>query len=154
MNVRTFRSDRQTLLDEGRRIASTNDDAIYLRRVTIVSLMLHGASAAALSPFCGESARTLSAWVKAVDEQGFEALRPRKRTGRPRRLTDQQRAEMRDALQGKPHASGYPVWDGPALSDFIRKTYSIDLSVRQCQRLLHELEEQDTAAVPVAQRSL
>ena len=33
----------------------------------------------------------------------------------------------------------YTVWDGPALSDYIQKTYGINLGVRQCQRLFHEL---------------
>ena len=36
MNFRTFVSDKQALIDEGKRIVASNDDAKYLREVTIV----------------------------------------------------------------------------------------------------------------------
>ena len=38
-----------------------------------------------------------------------------------------------------PKAYGYNVWDGPALSDYIKKTFGVRLCVRQCQRLFHNL---------------
>ena len=34
---------------------------------------------------------------------------------------------------------GYYKWDGLTLSDYIKEKYNIDLKVRQCQRLFHEL---------------
>ena len=34
---------------------------------------------------------------------------------------------------------GYKTWDGNSLSDYINKTFNVELSVRQCQRLFHEL---------------
>lgn len=139
MNFRTFKSDKQLLITEGKRIVSSNDDAKYLRKVTIVNLMLNGATASFLSPCCGETPRTLSSWMKVVDEHGFEALRSKKQPGRPRKLTPQQREEIKGAILSDPSASGYNVWDGPSLSDFINKAYSVHLGVRQCQRLFHEL---------------
>ena len=77
--------------------------------------------------------------MKAVDEKGFEALRPRKQPGRPFRLTPSQKEEIKVALLLPSEESGYNVWDGPSLSDYIRKKYDITLGVRQCQRLFHEL---------------
>lgn len=74
MNVRVFKSDKQALIEEGKKIVSSNDDTKYLRKVTIVNLMLNGISASSLSPWCGEASRTISTWMKVVDEQGFEAL--------------------------------------------------------------------------------
>lgn len=139
MNFRTFVSDKQALIDEGKRIVASNDDAKYLRKVTIVNLMLNGATASELSGLCGESSRTLSSWVKAVDESGFEALRPKKQPGRPQRLTETQREEIKIAILSDPSDYGYNVWDGPSLSDFILNHYQIILGVRQCQRLFHQL---------------
>lgn len=139
MNNRAFKSDKQALIEEGKQIVSSNDDAKYLRKVTIVNLMLNGASASSLSPSCGETSRTLSSWMKAVDEKGFEALRPRKQPGRPFRLTPSQKEEIKVALLSPSEESGYNVWDGPSLSDYISKKYDITLGVRQCQRLFHEL---------------
>ena len=117
MNIRVFRSDKQALIDERRRIVSSNDDAKYLRKVTIVNLMLNGASAASLSPSCGETSRTLSSWMKAVDENGFEALRAKKQPGRPFKLTPDQKEEIKVAILSDPSGSGYTVWDGPSLSN-------------------------------------
>ena len=138
-NFRTFMSDKQALIDEGKRIVTSNDDAKFLRKVTIVNLLLNGATAAELSEFCGESSRTLSAWVKAVDEEGFEALRPKKQPGRPHKLTKEQEEEIKDAILSDSSTYGYNVWDGPSLSDFILTHYQVTLGVRQCQRLFHRL---------------
>ena len=139
MNIRTFMSDKQALIEEGKRIVTSSDDAKYLRKVTIVNLLLNGATASSLSEPCGESSRTLSAWVKQVDEGGFEALRPKKQPGRPNKLTKEQKEEIKDAVLSEPSLHGYNVWDGPSLSDFILKRYAVQLGVRQCQRLFHQL---------------
>ncbi|MBQ6628922.1 MAG: winged helix-turn-helix domain-containing protein [Methanobrevibacter sp.] len=139
MNIRVFKSDKQSLIEEGKRIVSSNDDAKYLRKVTIVNLMLNGASASSLSSSCGETSRTLSSWMKIVDEKGFEALRARKQPGRPFRLSPDQKEEIKVTLLSDSSDYGYNVWDGPSLSDYIKRTYDITLGVRQCQRLFHEL---------------
>ena len=119
MHIRTFTSDKQALIEEGKRIVASTDDAKFLRKVTIVNLLLNGVTASFLSGPCGESSRTLSSWVKQVDEGGFEALRPKKQPRRPHRLTKEQNKEIKDAILSEPSAFGYNVWDGPSLSDFI-----------------------------------
>ena len=49
-------------------------------------------------------------------------------------------AEIRTVLEeDAPKKYGYNVWDGPSLSAYIKKTYAVKLSVRQCQRLFHTL---------------
>ena len=40
MNTRKFRSDKDALIAEGLKIVSSTDDAKYIRKVTIVNLML------------------------------------------------------------------------------------------------------------------
>lgn len=139
MNNRKFKSDKAALLAEGKRIVSSSDDSKFLRKVTIVNLMLGGMSAKDLTDFCGETDRTLSSWVKAVDERGFEALRPIKQPGRPHKLSDFQREEIKAAVASDPKDYGYNVWDGPTLSNYIESKYNISYGVRQSQRLLHAL---------------
>ena len=139
MNIRTFMSDKQTLIDEGKRIVTANDDAKFLRKVTIVNLMLNGAKATELSELCGETSRTLTGWIKLVDEKGFEALRPKKQPGRPNKLTNSQKEEIKVAILSDPATYGYNIWDGPSLADFIKNQYQVSLCVRQCQRLFHKL---------------
>ena len=94
MNIRKFISDKQSLINEGKRLVSMSDDAKFLRKVTIVNLMLNGASASSLSPSCGETTRTLISWMKSVDEKGFEALRPKKQPGRPERLSKDKKEKV------------------------------------------------------------
>ncbi len=139
MNVRTFKSDKQSLILQGQAIVRSTDNAKYLRKVTIVNLMLNGATASVLSPLCGETTRTLTMWMKMVDEKGFESLRAKKQPGRPIRLSSEQKEMIKVVIQSDPSEYDYNVWDGPSLSDYIKKTYNVTLGVRQCQRLFHEL---------------
>lgn len=139
MNNRKFKSDKQQLIDEGQRIVSSSDDAKFLRKVTLVLLMLNGVQASFLSNVCGETVRTLTLWVKAVDEQGYDSLRPKKQPGRPSRLNDGQKEKIKVAVASDPQDYGYTVWDGPTLSDYISSAYGVVLGARQCQRMLHAL---------------
>ena len=45
MNIRKFKSDKNALIAEGNRIVSSSDDARFIRKVTIVNLLLRGMSA-------------------------------------------------------------------------------------------------------------
>ncbi len=139
MNNRKFKSDINQLKAEGLRLVSLSDDAKFIRKVTIVNLMLNGLSASELSLSCGESDRTLTRWMKAVDEHGFESLRAIRQPGRPKRLKEEQKDKIKVAIASAPESFGYHVWDGSSLSDYISKEYGISMCVRQCQRLFHEL---------------
>jgi transposase len=105
----------------------------------MVNLMLSGLSPKLLAEFCGDSERTLQTWLKKVDEIGCEALVAVKQAGRPNRLNDEQINEIKAALKTDPAESGYNVWDGPALSDYIKTKYGIDYGVRACQILMHKM---------------
>ena len=139
MNIRTFISDKQSLIDEGKRLVSMSDDAKFLRKVTIVNLMLNGVSASSFSPSCGESTRPLISWMKSVDEKGVDSLRPKKQPGRLARFIAEQKEEIKVAILSPLEDSGYTVRDAPSLSDYINTSYGISLGVRQYQRLFHEL---------------
>ena len=140
MPARKYKTDRSQLLSEGLEIVHSTTDDKYRHKVEMVNLVLGGLTPSCLSSYCGDSKRTITLWVKIADEQGFEALKPKKPTGRPPRLTNEQKAEIRAILEeDNPKKYGQNVWDGPSLSSLIEKTYAIKLSVRQCQRLLHSL---------------
>lgn len=82
---------------------------------------------------------SVSSWVKTVDEKGFAALKSQKHSGRPRKLSEEQRETIDKVLQELPSNFGFKVWDGPSLARFIFEKFDICMSVRQCQRLLHSL---------------
>ena len=55
---------------------------------------------------------------------------------------DRRSGQVKDidsVLQGDPNDHGFKVWDGPALSAYIKAKYDIEIGVRQCQRLFHSL---------------
>lgn len=135
MNNRKFKSDKAALIAEGKRIASSSDDAKFLRKVTIVNLMLGGMKAKALAETCGETDRTLLSWIKAVDEHGFESLRAIKQPRRPYRLSDAQKEEIKVAIASDPADYGYNVWDGSTLPNYIESKYNISYGVCQSQEI-------------------
>ena len=140
MPARKYKTCPAQLLAEGQQIVHTTTDAKYRHKVEMVNLMLGGLTPSYLSSYCGNSKRTVTLWVKIADEQGFEALKPKKATGRPAKLTKEQMAEIRTVLEeDDPQKCGYNVWDGPSLSAYIEDTYAVKLSIRQCQRLFHSL---------------
>lgn len=141
MNRRKYKSDPEKLLEQGKRIMMSSDstDPKYYFRVFSVNLVLSGMSAAEVAEKAGITRSAVSDWVKTADEQGFGALKTVKPSGRRPKLCKTQREEIDAILQKNPNDYGYKVWDGPSLSDLIKKKYHINLSIRQCQRLFHEL---------------
>lgn len=140
MNTRTFIHDPKELLEEGTKIIDSSDEYKYIFRVALVNFMLaRTATAEEISAFSGVSRRTLTSWVQKVDENGFEALRTVKQPGRTPRLSEKQMAEIKVAVTASPEESGYRVWDGITLSDFIKVHFDIDLGIRQCQRIFNIL---------------
>ena len=63
----------------------------------------------------------------------FEKLRAIKQSGRPDKLSDEQKAEIKKVLRESPDKHGYCVWDGISLSDYITSKYDIKYSIRQCR---------------------
>ncbi len=139
MNRRKYTNDPAILLKEGKDIMPEHDNTRFYFRVFSVNFVLNGMSAASVAEIAGVSRSTVSDWVKTVDEKGFEALKSVKPSGRPSKLTIEQKSEIDVVLQREPSEFGYKVWDGSTLSAYIKKTYEIELSPRQCQRLFHEL---------------
>ena len=140
MPARKYKTDPDQLLAEGQQIIHTTSDIKYRHKVEMVNLVLSGLTPSYLSTYCSDSKRTITLWVKIADEQGFEALKPKKPTGRPAKLVKEQMAEIRTVLEEDcPKKYGHNVWDGPSLSAYIEDTYAVKLGVRQCQRLFHRL---------------
>ena len=139
MNKRKYKSDPQSLLEEGKAIMSSSNESRFHFRVFSVNMVLSGFPASEIAKLAGVSKVAVTNWVRAVDEKGFDAIRPKGRSGRPSKLTAEQKKMIDDVLQSDPKEHGYKVWDGPSLSSYIKDAFGITMSVRQCQRLFHEL---------------
>lgn len=139
MNNRKYNNDPKALLEQGKAIMSSSDESKYHFRVFAVNMVLAGFPASQIGAMAGVSKMAVSGWVKTADEIGFEALKSKSRSGRPSKLSESQKSEIDEVLQSDPHNYGFKIWDGPSLSSYIAKTYSINIGVRQCQRIFHEL---------------
>ena len=139
MKRKIFKSDIETLKEEGRKIMESSIDSRFYIRVAAVNAVLHGVPPAKAASWFGMTGRSLTGWVKTVDEEGFEALRDKQRPGAPPKLNASQLAEIDKMLQGDPADFDCKVWDGPSLSAAIKRSFGVDLGTRQCQRLFHKL---------------
>ncbi len=64
-------------------------------------------------------------------------MREGERARRPRTLEAKDWRRLQGDLRKTPRDFGLPatLWDGPVLSEHLRRRYGVDLGVRQCQRL-------------------
>ena len=88
-----------------------------------------------------KSQRTLQLWVNAFNESGLEAIMPNSPPGRPSSLKDEQKEELKADVLTHPRELGYEFsnWEGKSVAYHIKQRFCVELSVRQAQRLLHEL---------------
>ncbi len=112
MPKRKYHTDPARLLAKGQEILQTTKDVKYRHGVELVNIVLSGQTPSHLSECVKESKNTITRWVKIADEQGFEALRPRKYVGRASRLNTAQQSAIKSVLEeDNPKAHGYEVWD-------------------------------------------
>jgi len=82
-------------------------------------------------------------------------LRSKKQPGRPPRLSEEQREELKAFIQEPPekHGVSINVWDGKSLSYYIEKQYNTVIKTRTCQRLFRQLGFTLKRARPVVARA-
>jgi transposase len=84
--------------------------------------------------------RAVQYWVKRYNEAGINGLRDPTRLGRKPRLLADKDALAQD-LRRSPREFGYTqnLWDGKILSHHLKEKFNVELKVRQCQNLFHQL---------------
>lgn len=118
-----------------------SEEARYDHRLHGLLLVSSGRSCNEVGALFGEAATTVQRWVRRFDESGFAGLREGERSGRPRSLDDRSWRRIETDLRKSPDAFGLEanLWDGPVLSEHLRRNYGIKLGVRQCQRMFRQM---------------
>ncbi|WP_168787959.1 IS630 family transposase [Paraburkholderia aromaticivorans] len=118
-----------------------SEESRYDHRLHGVLLVSNGYSCTEVGQLLGQAATTVQRWVRRFEQGGFDGLREGERPGRPRALDDSQWHRIETDLRRTPGDFGFEagLWDGPVLSEHLRKRYGIKLGVRQCQRLFREM---------------
>jgi len=117
-----------------------SDDSRYDHRLHGILLICAGHSCYEVANIFKHSPRTIQYWVRRFEQNGFEGLKDMERTGRPCVMTDKIRNTLEKDLRCSPRELGYHqnLWDGKLLSHHLAGK-NIDLGVRQCQRLFHQM---------------
>jgi transposase len=135
-----------------------NEESKFIHRLHGVLLFVEKEeeSCDSIGALFGNSPRTVSNWIKRINESGdIESLRSKKQPGRPSRLSEEQRESLKKILQESPEQHGITsnIWDGKSLSAYISDQYGVELETRACQRLFHKLGFSLKRARPVVSRA-
>ena len=118
-----------------------NPEGRYFHRLHVVILLAKGLGCQKVAQLFDESIRTVQSWAKALNETGITALKDKPRSGKPPRLTVEQKELIKRDIHKGPQVFGYSqgFWDGPLLSHHIKALYGVTLGARQCQRFFHKI---------------
>ncbi len=135
-------SDLQKLLKEELR---QSPRVRYLHRLHCVLLLAQGHSCYDLARWFGLNPRTIELWVHKFEQRGIEGLKDIRNAGRPSKLNSLQTKMLSQDIRRPPrelHHVG-DTWNGELLKLHLYNIYKVELSVRQCQRLLKQLKGRD-----------
>lgn len=94
-----------------------------------------------VSVILGKNYETILAWVRAYNKYGLEGIEIDKQHGRPSRLTEEQKEELKRTVQCSPRSIGlkFSNWNCRNLSWWIFKKFHIKLCKEAVRRILHKL---------------
>ena len=121
-------------------IHSTNETR-FQHRLHCILLICYGKTCADVAALFGDSLRTVQYWVKRYNEAGVDGLRDPTRVGRNPKLLLGDKDVLAQDLRCSPRELGYTqnLWDGKLLSHHLKEKFHVELKVRQCQYLFHQL---------------
>ena len=134
-------SDKSALISACKEETTRNHESRFLHRLHCVLLVAQGCSCYQVAEWFGEHPCTLERWIHHFHDYGLEGLMDEQKTGRPRKVRDDQLKQLQGDVSKKPFELEYnqTCWDGKLLKTHLESRYGVKLSVRQCQRLLNQL---------------
>lgn len=111
------------------------------QRLTAAIAYKNGVSQTELSEWYAVQRRTIYSWLKRLEREPLEqAVRDDHRSGRPRKLSEDQQTLLDDALHEPPTNAGYdaPTWTPALVQRYLAETFDVDYSRPSCRRLLKE----------------
>ncbi len=136
-----FQDTPACILDIEKEI-NCNPEGRYNHRLHSVMLLLRGHTSLEAAQIFGDNPRTIKHWGQQYKRYGLQGLKEAKRPGRPRKLLREYLDNIKSDLLMPTSSFGYlqGFWDGPLLKHHLEKHYNVDITVRHCQRLFHELD--------------
>jgi transposase len=112
-----------------------------IRRIHALLELADGKTVWETAQLFGIGEQTVRDWLHAFVLNGVDSLFYRPHPGRPAKLTETQRQELRNLLLNGPEASGYPMacWTTALIADLIHLRFKIDYTPRYLSQLLDAL---------------
>ena len=131
-------------------------DEMESRRLLAAQDLQNGLSQSQIARKFGVSRTTASRWHRALHRKGVDSLRKRRATGRPCRLTRDQRTGVIELFQTGARAAGFldDRWTTARLAQAIHQHFGVRYDPDHVGRMMHQLglrqREQVVPAQPVA----
>jgi transposase len=116
---------------------------IKLRERYLALIFMHDfKSCVKVAELLQKSSRTIQTWVNMFNNGGIEALIPLSPSGRPSRLTREEKEQLKADVLTDPRSLGYDFsnWEGKNIAYHVKKKFGVKLGVRAAQKLLHSLD--------------
>ncbi len=116
-------------------------DEMERRRLAGAQDLLNGVSQARVARKFGVSRTTASRWQETLTSNGIECLRKRRATGRPSRLTAEQRNGVKEIFASGPRACGFNTdrWTTSRLAQAIEQRFGVHYDPDHVGRLMYRL---------------
>ena len=84
---------------------------------------------------------TVGDWLRRLHTEGIMRKNDKKRSGRPKRLTDKQIEDLKPIFFKSPQEAGFPfiIWTTKLVAHLIEKLYNVSYKPLQVRRILHRL---------------
>lgn len=115
----------------------------HLIRKIAVQRVFDGESAASVTRSLGLGSKSIFAWLKVAREQGLDALAPRARTGRKRKLSAFEEQEVKRWVVGadpRQYGFDFGLWTREIVSNLIEEKFDVKMGLSSVGELLHRLD--------------
>jgi len=102
----------------------------------------NGVTQSELAEWHDTGRRTIYSWLKRLDtdEPLEQAVTDAHRSGRKRKLSEQQQDDFERTVHDPPEKAGIdaPAWTPALVQQYLEETYDVEYSIPSCRRLLKE----------------
>lgn len=130
-----------TTLEDLQRALEEVDGTRPAVRLSAAIAYKNGVTQTELARWYGVRRKTIYNWLTRLEERSLVAgAEDRQRTGRTRKITDEQRREFERALERPPGEAGYDEadWTPELVRRFLRERFDVEYSLSSCRRLMRE----------------
>lgn len=119
-----------------------SSDVLLARRRRAIKLLSEELSLNEIARRMECSPSSIMRWRDLWDALGEEGLKVRTATGRPAKMSEQQKSKLLELLLQGPMSFGWrtDVWTTKRVAELIRKKFSIDYHFTHVARILHALD--------------